>query len=63
MNFWLGMLVAYLLIGVLQLIINTFATGYEAPLYLTCFWLLPLLELRRLKKFFRKFKKLLTNKK
>jgi len=34
-------LITYLVIGFIQLIINSVCKNDEAPLYFTCFWLIP----------------------
>lgn len=39
--FLLGALTMYLIIGIIQLIINSLAKDEEAPLYVTCFWMIP----------------------
>jgi hypothetical protein len=39
--FLLRVLITYVVIGLLQLIINTLATDSEIALLVTCFWMIP----------------------
>lgn len=41
------MLIAYVVIGISQLIVNSIAQDSEAPLYITCFWLIPFCDFTR----------------
>jgi hypothetical protein len=44
MKVLLGMLIAYVVIGISQLIVYNIASDSEAPMYITCFWMLPFID-------------------
>ncbi len=47
MKILLGMLIAYVMIGISQLAVNTISSNSEVPLYITCFWLIPFCDFTR----------------